>query len=78
LKDYLTVTDILEDSGLFDSQEQIIKTLLDDHETIIHVIRNHISPIADKYLDLGTTDFITGIMEQHEKTAWMLRAHLKD
>jgi len=25
---------------------------------------------------MGTNDFLIGIMEKHEKMAWMLRAHL--
>jgi starvation-inducible DNA-binding protein len=29
---------------------------------------------ADDYHDMGTNDFLTGLMEQHEKMAWMLRA----
>jgi starvation-inducible DNA-binding protein len=27
---------------------------------------------------LGSSDFITGLMENHEKMAWFLRSHLKD
>ena len=27
--------------------------------------------------DEGTTDFLTGLMQSHEKTAWMLRAYLR-
>ena len=26
---------------------------------------------------IGTADFLTGLLAQHEKTAWMLRAHLE-
>ena len=26
------------------------------------------------YHDAGTNDFLVGLMEQHEKQAWMLRA----
>jgi starvation-inducible DNA-binding protein len=26
---------------------------------------------------MGTNDFLTGLMEQHEKMAWMLRAFLE-
>jgi starvation-inducible DNA-binding protein len=26
--------------------------------------------------DAGTSDFLTGLMERHEKMAWMLRAFL--
>jgi starvation-inducible DNA-binding protein len=32
----------------------------------------------EKYHDVGTSDFITGVMEKHEKMAWMLRAFLDD
>ena len=28
------------------------------------------------YHDMGTNDFLIGIMEKHEKMAWMLRAHI--
>ncbi|MEK6912322.1 MAG: ferritin-like domain-containing protein, partial [Candidatus Thermoplasmatota archaeon] len=32
---------------------------------------------AEKYEDMGTNDFLTGLVERHEKTAWMLRAMLE-
>ena len=76
LKDFLSITDMLEDSSLFGSQSKIIEMLTNDHETIIRIIRNDIAPIAHKYRDLGTADFVTGLMEKHEKMAWMLRSHL--
>ena len=31
----------------------------------------------DKHGDAGTSDFLTGLMERHEKMAWMLRAFLE-
>lgn len=76
LKDFLTVTHLLEDKNDFTNQKAIIKALIEDHETIIRVIRTEIAPISDEYKDLGTTDFVTGIMKQHEKMAWMLRAYV--
>lgn len=78
LKDFLSVTDMLEDASEFGSQRKILQTLTNDHETIIRSIRNEISPIADEYKDLGTADFVTGLMEKHEKMAWKLRAHFID
>jgi starvation-inducible DNA-binding protein len=27
---------------------------------------------------MGTSDFLTGVMEAHEKMAWMLRAFLEE
>jgi len=39
-------------------------------------LRENINLFANKLNDSGTSDFITGLMETHEKMAWMLRAHL--
>jgi len=74
LKDFLSVTNLSEEKDDFSSPEQMIQALLNDHETIIRMIRNDIIPISDKYKDLGTADFVTGLMEQHEKISWMLRS----
>jgi len=76
LKDFLSVTHMLEDNHDFGHHKKMIQILVDDHETIIRIIRNDIIPISSKFKDLGTADFVTGIMEQHEKMAWMLRAFL--
>ena len=76
LKNFLSVTHMLENDDDFGNQKQIIQTLLNDHETIIRITRNELIPVSDKYKDLGTTDFLTGLMKQHEKMTWMLRAYL--
>jgi starvation-inducible DNA-binding protein len=31
---------------------------------------------SDKNKDAGTTDFLTGVMQEHETTAWILRRYL--
>jgi len=74
LKDFLNVTNLSEEKDDFSSSEQMIQSLLNDHETVIRMIRNDIIPISDTYKDLGTADFVTGIMEKHEKISWMLRS----
>ena len=54
-----------------------VKDLLFDHEGIIVRLRQNINVFANKFNDVGTSDFVTGLMEVHEKMAWMLRAQLK-
>lgn len=76
LKNFLSVTGLLEDMEDFSDSFQIIQTLLDDHETIIRIIRNDIADLSEESKDFGSIDFLTGLMEQHEKTAWMLRSYL--
>ena len=51
--------------------------LLSDHEAIIRTIREKISDVGAKFGDAGTEDFIIGLMEKHEKTAWMIRSMLE-
>lgn len=78
LKDFLSVTQMSEENHDFGTSAEIIRTLVTDHETIIRIIRNEIVLISEKYNDYGTTDFVTGLMEQHEKMAWMLRTFLAE
>ncbi|OFY24922.1 MAG: DNA starvation/stationary phase protection protein [Bacteroidetes bacterium GWF2_33_38] len=76
MRDFLAVTNMVEEKHDFANPAQIIQSLLNDHEIIIRVIRNEIIPIAEKYKDLGTADFVTSLMQKHEKMAWMLRAFI--
>jgi len=76
LKDFTAMTRLSEHNHDFTDASHIIQTLLQDHETLIRLLRKDISGIAKEDKDLGTVDFMTGLMEQHEKMSWMLRAHL--
>ena len=77
LKEFLSLTHLTEREQNDNSAKGYIKELLQDHEIIALKLRENINPFADKYKDLGTSDFITGLLEEHEKTAWFLRSHLK-
>jgi starvation-inducible DNA-binding protein len=76
LKDFISLTRLSEHNHDFSDPKHIIQTLLDDHESVIRSLRKEISAASDLHRDLGTADFMTGLMEEHEKMAWMLRAHL--
>lgn len=77
LKSFLSLTHLTEVSREKNDSQGFLKELVVDHENIIIFIRENINRFASEYGDLGTSDFITGLMEEHEKMAWMLRAHLK-
>ena len=76
LQDFLKLTHLTEKGDGENDSKSYIKELLLDHENIIIFLRENINAFANKYEDAGTSDFITGLLEQHEKTAWFLRAHL--
>ncbi|OSY87600.1 Dps family ferritin [Tenacibaculum holothuriorum] len=77
LKEFLSLTHLTEREQNDNSAKGYIKELLQDHETIAIKLRENINPFAETYKDSGTSDFITALLEEHEKTAWFLRSHLK-
>ena len=74
LKDFLKLTNLEEENYTTNQNEQV-RNLTDDHQTIIRVLRNSIEKM-DKLKDPGTVDLLTRIIQQHEKMAWMLRSYL--
>lgn len=77
LEEFKQLTRLKEDVGRFPDANKMLTNLLEDHETIIRVLRTDGDACADKYHDMGTNDFLIGLMELHEKTAWMIRAHVE-
>lgn len=75
LAKYLQLTHLSEIQHSGTDSRGLIKELTSDFETVIMVTRSGIE-LAESAGDTGTEDFLTGLMEEHEKTAWMLRSHL--
>src|SRR5262245_14675101 len=55
----------------------MLADLLVDHEALVRQLRDDLDIAMEKHKDAGTSDFLTGLMEKHEKMAWMLRAFLQ-
>ena len=77
LADFLEQTRLKERPEPHDAQS-MIAALLSEHEDLIRHLREDSNACGEKYQEKGTDDFLTGLMEQHEKMAWMLRAFLED
>lgn len=58
------------------SAAHMIGNLLADYESVIEHLRSDLVVCLEKYHDVGTNNFLANLLERHEKTAWMLRAHL--
>jgi len=65
-----------EQPGTYPDATGMLRDLLGDHEAVIRRLREDLEVVMEKHRDAGTNDFLTGLMEQHEKMAWMLRAFL--
>ncbi len=75
MKEFSEQTRLEESPNVYPSQKEMLKELLGDHESIIIELRKDIDA-CEKNKDAGTTDFLTGIMKQHETIAWVLRRYL--
>jgi starvation-inducible DNA-binding protein len=76
MHEFLKLAHIKEHVAKYHSTKDTLKELLGDHESIIVECRKDISACADKYKDAGTADFLTGVLQQHETMAWIIRRYL--
>ncbi len=74
--EFLKDARIQEDVGGQIGASQMLQNLLGDHEAIIRSLRVDLVAAVESYGDAGNQDFLTGLMEAHEKSAWMLRSLL--
>jgi starvation-inducible DNA-binding protein len=77
LAEFLKLARLQEQLGKYPNAQEMTAELLSDHETVIRQLRGDLEKCAKKFDDAGTADFLTGLMERHEKMAWMLRAILQ-
>jgi len=75
MQEFLAHTQLKEQTGV-PSEVDMIKNLLNDHETIIRTLRTAQRTAMDEYNDPGTNNFLCDLLEKHEKMAWMLRSFL--
>ncbi|GBC83512.1 DNA protection during starvation protein 2 [bacterium HR10] len=78
LTEFLKRTRLKEHPGRYPEARAMLANLLEDHEAIIRHLRADLETCAEKYRDMGTNDFLTELMQRHEKMAWMLRAFLEE
>ncbi len=76
MSEFLKHSSLKESPGKYGDSKNIIAELLKDHETVIIKLRTDIDECSQKNNDAGTADFLTGLMEQHETIAWILRRYL--
>ncbi|MEQ9319712.1 MAG: Dps family protein [Polyangiaceae bacterium] len=67
----------IEDAEGVPKATKMIKELVKGHETVVRTARTTLD-VASKAGDDATADLATQRLQVHEKTAWMLRAHLEE
>jgi starvation-inducible DNA-binding protein len=78
LTEFLQLATLVERPGDLPDAPGMVAQLVADHEAIIRHLRRDLRACDEQYDDMGTSDYLTGLMEQHEKDAWLLRAHIEE
>lgn len=77
MTEFMQHTRLSEHPGKYPDSRTMVANLVADHEGIIQNLRKDINS-CNQHNDVGTEDFLTGMLEKHEKTAWMLRSILEE
>lgn len=64
------------DADVLPDAKHMLAILSQDHDTLIREIRKDIETLeSEKTEDAGTLNFLEDMIEQKEKTAWMIRSY---
>ena len=74
LAQFLAATRLKEVGSEPIKAHEMVKDLLADHETIIRQLRGDVALATDQFHAADVADFLTGLLEDHQKMAWMLRS----
>lgn len=73
LAEFAAAARLKESVGRTMRSELMLRELLRDHEALIRSLRADVDETA-RLNDAATVDFLTGLLGEHEKMAWMLRS----
>jgi starvation-inducible DNA-binding protein len=74
LAEFVKMARLRESAGALMPGTEMLKDLLADHETMCRQLRQDLATAQEKFGAADVADFLTGLLEDHQKMAWMLRA----
>lgn len=76
MNEFTLLSRIVEHPNKYPVQKAMLSELLSDHEILICELRKDIDICTIEIHDAGTADMLTGMLQQHETFAWILRRYL--
>lgn len=67
---------VKESPGKYPAAQEMIRELLENHDTQIQYLRECIGHCGEQHGDDGTADMLTALLREHETIAWTLRRYL--
>ena len=78
MSEFLQYARLGEHPGEGPAPARMVAHLLDDHEAITRALQGDRAVCDEEFKDAGTSDFLTGLMAEHERMARTLRSHLEN
>ncbi len=67
MTEYIKMARLQEIPGDYPNDMTMIANLVEDHESVIRTLREDATASEEKYNDIGTQDFLTELLQKHEK-----------
>ena len=75
MKEFIENSTLKESPKEYASQKHMLEELLENHEQLVTEFRAYIPIFEDEANDAGSADFVTSLLQEHEKMAWILRRY---
>lgn len=76
MTEYIGLARLKEQPGELPDEDGMIANLANDHDAVIRQLRKDIEKASEELEADDAADFLTSVLEKHNKMAWMLRSHL--
>ncbi|MBC8167415.1 MAG: DNA starvation/stationary phase protection protein [Bryobacteraceae bacterium] len=76
MAEFTSLARLKEEPGNLPDEDGMIASLVEDHEAVIRQLRDDIEQADGEFEAADAADFLTAVLEKHNKMAWMLRSHL--
>lgn len=78
LDEFKKLTRLSEKPGVYPDWRTMVKELVADHESLVKTLEADIEFIDDEIDDDAAEKFLTELVDQHQKMAWLLQMHLEE
>ncbi len=77
LDEFNTLARLQESGGAYPNAVTMLRDLVRDHEAMVRYLRDDLDAAGSTHNDAGAEDFLTGLLQQHQEMAWLLRAFIE-
>lgn len=78
MREFIELARLGENPGHYPDAMTMTAELMAFHEAMVRNLRIDVNRVGSELEDVGAEDFLTGLLQQHQEYAWMLRAFIQE